>query len=161
MSATVLRAALLGAVDGVITSFAIVAGANALAETTVTVAVIGTSSLVADGLSMGVSEYISSASERALVSPPSTLPSAATLGAVCFLSFVVCGALPLVVFLVTNGSLLVCSSSTILELMGLAFARARVTKEASWIALTQTTLLGVLAGGAALGVGVLAAHFTA
>ena len=50
---SLLRASLLGGVDGVITSFAIVAGTHAGEMTMDTLWVIGISSLVADGPSMG------------------------------------------------------------------------------------------------------------
>jgi len=53
------RPAILGGVDGVITSFAVIASCHAAEFDTYTAFVIGLSSLLADGTSMGISEYLS------------------------------------------------------------------------------------------------------
>ena len=150
-----VRASLLGAVDGVITSFAIVAGADALTSSVQTVLVVGSSSLLADGVSMGVSEFLSSTSEQVL-QKNSTSPI--VLGAVCFTSFVVCGFVPLCTYLVFE-SLLVTSALTLLELVLLGSVRTAFTHEQLLVALTQTTVLGVFAGSVAFGVGWISAQF--
>ena len=146
------RAALLGGVDGVITSFAIVAGTDAGSLSRTTVLVIGLSSLFADGLSMGVSEYISSSSEQN-VRGGEARPS--LLGFVCFLSFVVCGLVPIVTFL-WSASLLSCASFSLVELMLLGAGRTRYTQEPLLYGLLQTSVLGGAAGATAYGVGLLA-----
>ncbi|CAM9332857.1 unnamed protein product [Scytosiphon promiscuus] len=57
----VWKAAVFGALDGVLTSFAVVAGASgACCLLTLAVLIVGVSSIVADGLSMGLGEYLSS-----------------------------------------------------------------------------------------------------
>lgn len=61
----VVRPALLGAVDGIITSFAIVISSYVGDFSTAAVMIAGFSSLLADGLSMGVSEYLSSRTAQA------------------------------------------------------------------------------------------------
>ena len=57
----VARPALLGGVDGVVTSFAVIAGSTALGSDMNTNWTLGIAlaSLLADGVSMGISEYIS------------------------------------------------------------------------------------------------------
>ena len=94
--------------DGVITSFAIVAGTHAGEMTMDTLWVIGISSLVADGLSMGVSEYLSSttASAKGEQLQNANDASPLSLGLACFVSFVVCGIVPTVLYAVTSGRLL-------------------------------------------------------
>jgi len=62
---SLLRASILGAVDGIITSFTIVASSDAGNESLQTVLVVGISSLISDGLSMGIGEYLSSRAEKA------------------------------------------------------------------------------------------------
>ncbi|CAN0117381.1 unnamed protein product [Ectocarpus sp. 4 AP-2014] len=54
------KAAVFGALDGVLTSFAVVAGASGGGLGTQAVLIVGVSSIVADGLSMGLGEYLSS-----------------------------------------------------------------------------------------------------
>jgi VIT1/CCC1 family predicted Fe2+/Mn2+ transporter len=55
--------AVLGAVDGSITTFAVVAGAIGGEFSTVVTLVLGISSLLADGISMGVSNYLGTRSQ--------------------------------------------------------------------------------------------------
>jgi VIT1/CCC1 family predicted Fe2+/Mn2+ transporter len=148
-----LKASLMGGVDGVITSFAVVAGASLMPEATSTVAVVGFSSVVADGLSMGISEYLSSTSERALTTRRG---SPAGLGAVCFLSFVLCGTVPLVVFLGARQKLLACAAFALVELMLLGAGQAVLTREPLIVGLGRAAALGTLAGAAAYGVAYVA-----
>lgn len=149
---TYLRAAMLGAVDGVITSFAVVASASVLEDARRAALAVGAASVVADGLSMGVSEFLSSTSERA---GGAAGASPALLGVVCFGSFVVAGAVPLVVFL-ASGGVLAAACFALVELMLLGSARARVTGESPLVGLGQTAGLGSVAGAVAFGVGRLA-----
>ena len=147
-----LRAMLLGAVDGVITSFAVVASASALSDARDAALVVGSASVVADGLSMGVSEFLSSDAERTrgvAGAPP------ALLGAACFASFVGAGAVPLAVFL-ASGGVAAAASFSLVELVLLGAARARATGEPLLRGVGQTAGLGGLAGAAAFGVGQLA-----
>lgn len=93
---SILRASVLGGVDGVITSFAVVASVHAGSLATRVVVVVGISSVIADGVSMGVSEYLSSYAEAARGSHgggDGRKPLA--LGVACFTSFVVGGVVPL------------------------------------------------------------------
>ena len=154
---SLLRASLLGGVDGVITSFAIVAGVHAGGLAVSALWIVGVSSLVADGLSMGISEYLSSASARAkgeqLTGEDGAHP--ARLGLACFASFVLCGAVPTVLYAVTAGRLLAVAMFSLVELMLLGGARTLATGEAPLWGLVQTAALGGAAGGVAYGVGLL------
>ncbi|MDX1665207.1 MAG: VIT1/CCC1 transporter family protein [Candidatus Promineifilaceae bacterium] len=58
--------AMLGAVDGIITTFAIIAGATGGRFSGTVIVVLAFASLLADGLSMGVSNYLGSKSDRQL-----------------------------------------------------------------------------------------------
>lgn len=149
---TVLRASILGGVDGTITSFAVVAGADAGALGASAALVVGASSVLADGLSMGVSEYLSSTSERA-AGRDGARP--VLLGLACFASFVACGAVPLAVFVLATGRrLLAAAMFALVELMLLGARRTRFTDEPLLVGLAQTAALGAAAGGVAYGVGV-------
>ena len=147
---TLLRAGVLGGVDGVITSFAIVAGAHALEDARRVVLIVGSSSVLADGLSMGVSEFLSSSAERALAV---TGPSPLRLGVVCFASFVAFGIVPLAAYLIGQSSLLACAMFSSVELMILGAVRSMMADECILRGFTQTLVLGAIAGGAAFGVG--------
>ena len=153
---SLLRASLLGGVDGVITSFAIVAGTHAGALSMNALWIVGISSLVADGLSMGVSEYLSSATAVAkgeqLQNANDASPS--LLGFSCFLSFVACGIVPTVLYAVTDGRLLAVAMFTLVELMLLGALRTVFSRENVLWGLVQTASLGALAGAVAYGVGI-------
>lgn len=144
---SLVRASILGGVDGVITSFAIVSGSHAGSLGFHTVVVVGTSSLLADGFSMGVSEYLSSSSVVTLGSSP------LILGFACFLTFVVCGSIPLIVFLFTTGNILSTSMFALVELMILGASRTHFTSEPLLRGFFQTSILGSAAGGVAYAVG--------
>ena len=103
------RSAVLGGVDGVITSFAVVAASSVADDSSARVAlIVGTSSILADGVSMGISEFLSF---------DHTLQNAETVqanqlraylsGAACFTSFVLCGAVPLITFVASQQNLIV------------------------------------------------------
>lgn len=145
-----LKAVVMGGVDGVVTSFAVVAGASRVVDARGTVVVVGVSSLLADGVSMGVSEFLSSRSERA-VSARDGDPR--TLGLLCLASFVACGALPLAAF-AAGGGLLAAASAAGVELLLLGGAQTARTREPLLAAAARTFALGALAGGVALGAAV-------
>jgi len=153
---SLLRASLLGGVDGVITSFAIVAGTHAGNLSTNTLWIIGISSLIADGLSMGISEYISSSSAAAKGEQLQKANDASpyTLGIVCFISFIVCGIVPTVLYVATAGRIVAVSIFSLVELMLLGATRTLFSKENILWGLTQTASLGAIAGSVAYGVGV-------
>jgi len=65
---SILRASVLGAVDGIITSFAIISSGYASETTSKTIMAISLASLVADATSMGVGEYLSSNAEQSKTS---------------------------------------------------------------------------------------------
>lgn len=158
---SLLRASLLGGIDGTITSFVIVSGTHSGSLARNVVLIVGTSSLLADGLSMGVSEYLSSDAERALVRRDGNVlegVSSLALGFACFSSFVVCGIVPLATYLLTMGSLLVTSLLSLLTLMALGAARTRSTSETLLLGMAQTSLLGAAAGGIAYAVGLLISY---
>ena len=92
-----------GANDGVLTTFAVVAGVTGGSLSAGVVVIVGLANLVADGLSMGVGNYLSiKARESALERQhrPEEEASPARHGLATFLAFVVAGAVPLAPYLV-------------------------------------------------------------
>lgn len=147
-----LKAAVMGGVDGVITSFAVTAGAHFTVDAKRTVAVVGLSSLVADAFSMGVSEFLSSESERSLTNRRGKPLALAVL---CFGSFVLCGLVPIVAFLLT-GRLEASAAFAVVEFLLLGGVQAAHTQQPLLRQTAVTTALGMTAGGIAWGVAALA-----
>lgn len=143
---TFLRPAILGGVDGVITSFAIVAGVHAGELGVRAVVLMGTSSVAADGLSMGVSEYLSTVSTDGR-------RRAGIQGVLCFASFVLNGAIPIFFYAVVSSRLLAVAMFSLVQLMLLGCVRSRLAGENILVGLSQTSILGAAAGAVAFGVG--------
>lgn len=150
-----LRSAILGGVDGIITSFVIVAASDVGELGRETVVIVGFASLFADAFSMGISEYLAVDSER------STNPALRPIlsGWTCFVAFVVCGLVPLSTYLLTS-SLLSSASFSFTTLVLLGAARGRVEDVIMLGPVLQTAALGSVAGGVAYAVGMLSHSLT-
>ena len=83
-----------GGVDGLITTFAIIAGSSGANFNKKVILVLGISSILADGFSMGVSSYLAE-KVRTMGSNKSPI----NVGFITFLSFVLLGLMPLLPFL--------------------------------------------------------------
>lgn len=150
---SLLKSIVMGGIDGTITSFAVAAGASFTDTPRDTAAVVGFSSVVADGISMGVSEYVSSTSEQAVTT---RVGSPFVLAIACFSAFAGLGCVPLLVFIATE-NLLSTSMFALVALMLLGAGQTVFTRENVLCGLLRTALLGAFAGGAAVGVASLAA----
>jgi len=84
-----------GGVDGLITTFAIIAGSSGANFNKKVILVLGISSILADGFSMGVSSYLA---EK--VRTIGSIKSPISVGFMTFLSFVLMGLMPLLPFLI-------------------------------------------------------------
>lgn len=62
-----IKSIIYGGLDGIITTFAVVAGVIGAALTPIIVLILGFANLIADGISMGIGDYLSSKSEREYV----------------------------------------------------------------------------------------------
>ena len=93
-----LRDMVYGAIDGIVTTFAVVAGVAGGSLSTRVVLVVGTANLLADGLSMGVGNYLSIRSHesaRAQQNLPEEEASPFRHGFATFIAFVAAGVVPL------------------------------------------------------------------
>ena len=90
-----LSEVIYGGVDGIITTFAIISGSIGANMGNRVPLVIGTSSLVADGFSMGVSSYLA---EQARIDKKNPV----MVGLTTFISFVMIGILPLIPFIMNK-----------------------------------------------------------
>ena len=80
-----------GGVDGLITTFAIIAGSMGANIATSTIIILGLASILSDGFSMGVSSYLAE-NERKFNKNP------IKVGLITFLSFILIGIFPLIPF---------------------------------------------------------------
>jgi VIT1/CCC1 family predicted Fe2+/Mn2+ transporter len=157
-----LRDLVYGALDGVITTMAVVAGAAGATLGPRVGVILGLANLVADGISMGASNYLGLKSEleQAGASVAAEAPwrhGLATIGA-----FVVAGTLPLLGYVV--GPLLglnVLPTSIALAAIALVTAgvvRAPFVRKRFAVSAAEMIALGAIAGGAAYGMGAVASR---
>ena len=145
---SVLRPFVLGSVDGLVTSFVIVAAGFAGDLPKSSVLLVGFASLFADAFSMGVSEYLSS---RSTEERGRTI----LFGLTCFVSFVLFGSVPLLGYaLMRTRSAEVALSVSLFAVMLVVVAvlRAFVAGTSVRSSLCEVGVLGACAGGIAYGV---------
>jgi VIT1/CCC1 family predicted Fe2+/Mn2+ transporter len=161
-----LRDLVYGANDGIITTFAIVAGVAGAELSAGIVIILGVANLLADGFSMAASNYLSirsgAAADRtdgvAVAEPPALRHALAT-----FVAFVTAGAVPLAAYLAPAGPVDRFAAATALT-MGTLFAvgasRTVVTRGSWWRNGAEMLLVGALAAAVAYGIGRLLAGLT-
>lgn len=156
-----IRDVVYGANDGIITTFAVVAGVTGGALSPRAVLIVGAANLFADGLSMGVGNYLSirsNESARAAQDLPEEEASPARHGIATFLAFFAAGSIPLfpyVLPLVDGISLGVSMVMTFGALFVVGSLRALVTIDRWWWAGLEMLGLGVVVAVAAYGSGAL------
>lgn len=161
-----------GAIDGTVTTFAVVAGAAGAGLSSTVIVVLGFANLIADGFSMGASAYLSVKSKRDLKNrdlPARTHPQVlsdddrpAKNGIITFASFVLVGFVPFMLYVVDGMFDTNIDPSTLFTwsaiLTGLTFItigvlKAKVTRTKVWRAAGETFLLGAVAAVLAYGLG--------
>jgi VIT1/CCC1 family predicted Fe2+/Mn2+ transporter len=103
-----VRELIYGANDGIITTFAVVAGVTGGGLPLRVVLIIGAANLLADGLSMAVGNYLSIRAHESVLEAqalPEEEASPLRHGAATFLAFVLAGAVPLVPYMVPRLSI--------------------------------------------------------
>jgi VIT1/CCC1 family predicted Fe2+/Mn2+ transporter len=158
-----IRDVVYGANDGLITTFAVVAGVAGGALPPTAVLIVGTANLLADGLSMGVGNYLSIRSHesaRAAQGLPEEEAAPGRHGTATFLAFAVAGALPLAPYVFVVPSEIRFRLSVVLTfvaLFAIGSSRSLVTVDRWWIAGLEMLLLGAVVAAAAYGSGALVA----
>lgn len=156
-----IRDLVYGANDGVITTFAVVAGVTGGALTPLAVLVVGAANLAADGVAMGVGNLLSiRAHEKAREADG--LPEEEAYpwkhGVATLIAFVVAGAIPLLPYILAESARVQFRWSTIstaASLFTVGIARAVVTRDRWWTSGLEMLLLGGLVAVAAYGAGAL------
>jgi VIT1/CCC1 family predicted Fe2+/Mn2+ transporter len=156
-----IRDVVYGANDGIITTFAVVAGVSGGALSPRTVLIVGAANLFADGLSMGVGNYLSIRSHesaRAADDLPEEEASPARHGMATFLAFFAAGAIPLVPYVLPFAaahSLAMSVALTFAALFLVGSLRSLVTIDRWWSAGLEMLGLGAVVAVAAYASGAL------
>src|SRR5688572_639325 len=126
-----------GANDGIITTFAVVAGVAGARLSPRVVLILGVSNLLADGFSMGASNYLairSRSSAELEVSGSISEPYAMRHGLITFVAFVTAGSVPLLAYLlpiVAHHRFAVTATLAALSLFVIGAARTLISR-GSW-----------------------------
>jgi len=154
--------AVYGANDGIITTFAVVSGAAGATLGTDTVIILGLANLLADGFSMGASNYLSIRTEEDAKRIKGWLrrrqPTREALhrSLVTFGAFVLAGAVPLVPFLngwVGDSTFVVSSCAAALTFFVVGGARTVVTQRGFFTSGLEMLTIGGIAAALAYGIG--------
>jgi VIT1/CCC1 family predicted Fe2+/Mn2+ transporter len=154
-----IRDLVYGASDGIITTFAVAAGATGGSLSHTAILIIGAANLAADGLSMAVGNFASiraNESARAAENLPEEESQPARHAVATFIAFVVAGAIPLAPYLVAGmpaTQFLWSCISTLTALFVVGAMRGRVTHGAWWTTGGEMLGLGVFVAAAAYGAG--------
>lgn len=153
-----------GAHDGIITTFAVVAGVAGGALSQSTVLIVGAANLAADGLSMAVGNFLAiraHESAREADNLPEEESHPWKHAGATFTAFVIAGSVPLVPYVVPAlraEGFTWSAISTMVSLFAVGAARTTVTVDRWWAAGLEMLILGVAVAAAAYGAGALIAR---
>lgn len=157
-----------GAIDGTVTTFAVVAAAAGAGLNSTIIIILGFANLIGDGFSMGASAYLSAKSERDLKIRNDSSAAAThgetplSDGLTTFGAFIVVGFVPILSYvadamfgLKASGDALFVISTvlTAVTFITVGLMKAHVTKTSPLRAAAETFLLGAIAAGLAYGLG--------
>lgn len=148
-----------GANDGIITTFAVVSGASGAALAPEIVVILGLANLLADGFSMGASNYLSIRSEQdyhGIEYDAEGARKPLKHGTATFVAFVLAGALPLIPFLFGISPSLqfeVSAAATALAFFIVGGMRSFITRKPFFSSGLQMLAIGGFAAAIAYGVG--------
>ena len=157
-----LRDLVYGANDGIITTFAVVSGVAGASLPVRTVLILGAANLLADGFSMGASNFLSIRSDEAVRhtrGEPIGEPFPARHGIATMGAFVLVGAVPLLPYLLVapERRFGVAVAATLAVLFVVGALRSAVTNLRWWRAGLEMLLVGAAASAVSYGVGYLLA----
>jgi vacuolar iron transporter family protein len=156
-----IRDLVYGANDGLITTFAIAAGVTGAQLSASVVLILGVANLLADGFSMGASNYLSLRSEGDVAK---LVPKTVALrhGTATFIAFIVAGSVPLMAYVTPAEQAVdrfpLALALTMLALFGVGAARTFVSDRRWWHGGLEMLSIGALAAAVAYGVGWLLAR---
>lgn len=149
-----------GATDGIITTFAVIAGASGAGLPVTTILIMGFANLLADGFSMASSDYLGTESEIDLAQKEGRstayIPSPVASAGVTFLAFVLGGLVPLATYLIAPHTAISFKDTlwaTGGALVVVGALRGTVTKKHFIRTALETVVIGAVAASIAYGVG--------
>lgn len=170
---SLLKASVYGANDGIITTFAVVAGVQGAGLAPEIIIILGIANMIADGFSMGFGDFLGERSEQRLLKHQGKkykLEGLWQTGLLTFISFVIAGALPLLPYFlgalgfgfILEHQFTLSIISTLSALFVIGSLRTVLTKGAWWkngfemlgigaIAATVAYLLGAVVESALVG----------
>lgn len=153
-----LRDMVYGALDGVITTMAVVAGSSGANLGRRVALILGVANLIGDGISMGASNYLGLKSELEQAGIDVRAEAPWRHGLATIVAFVVVGSAPLGAYLLPASSrwstLEAASALAALVLAATGAARAPFVRRRVWKSAIEMLAVGALAGGAAYFIGV-------
>lgn len=161
----VLKSAVFGANDGITTTFAVVAGVAGAQLDSKIVLILGVANMIADGLSMGLGDFLGERSEREVRQNQGERKGRDKIwitGLASFLSFVVAGSFPLMPYALSLFQIVCIPNlfqasiiSTIITLFLIGTLRTFVTKGKWWQNGLEMLGVGAITAGAAYFLGAL------
>lgn len=145
-----------GANDGIVTTFAVVAGATGALLSPGVIVILGFANLLADGFSMGASNFLAIRTEDEVAKRPSEIATPFQHGVVTFGAFLIAGVVPLLPYLfsISTGQQFFASSLlAALTFFGVGAARTFITKGNFFKAGLEMLVIGGIAAFVAYGVG--------
>lgn len=156
-----------GGIDGAVTTIAVMAGAIGASLSSTIILILGFANLVADGFSMGVSDYLSAQSKKELHRSHKDSKRYVTLahnsvksGTATFISFVIIGFIPLVPFILAifipffeANKFLFSVIFTALALIIVGGVKGKIVGKSKVYSAIQTLAIGGIAAGIAFGIG--------
>jgi VIT1/CCC1 family predicted Fe2+/Mn2+ transporter len=149
-----------GAIDGIVTTFAVVSATVGAGLGSGVIIVLGLANLLADGISMGVSAYLSDKSEHDRDGRHPPRHHSVKKGVATFGSFVVVGFVPVVIYVIDyildlglDNLFLISSVLAALAFAAIGWLKSFVTKEPKLLAVMETLTLGAIAAGVAYFIG--------
>ncbi|MEM3113028.1 MAG: VIT1/CCC1 transporter family protein [Candidatus Pacearchaeota archaeon] len=153
-----LKSIIYGGLDGIITTFAVVAGVAGASLTSGIILILGFANLFADGFSMAVSDYLSTKALREYEgdSMRSNIPLKSAF--YTFISFCFFGLIPLLAFILSyftkiQNPLIFSVVFTLISLFLLGVFKSRITGKHPLMSALETLVIGGLAAGMAYSVG--------
>ena len=157
-----------GAVDGTVTTFAVVAASAGAGISSAIILVLGAANLIADGFSMGASAYLAASAEHdESARNTNKRASPKIIGFMTFAAFVVVGSVPVIPYLahvLARGSSVahpllfyISSGATALTFVAIGYIKGKVGGENPLVAALQTLALGAIAAALAYGAGTVLA----
>ena len=155
-----------GANDGIVTTFAVVAGVAGAELPPRVVLILGVSNLLADGFSMGASNYLAIRSRSSMerVTGAISEPYALQHGFATFLAFAAAGSLPLMAYLIPGMEHQRFALTSFLggfSLFGIGAARTLLAGESWWKSGLEMLSVGGAAGTVAYVIGALVSRWAA